>query len=366
MKDHHPFNMPRKVLCVMAMCLFIFTSIPQISEAQDLTLIPKKRSVAITAKPQIDIDIDKLFSSLNDANLFGKNATAIDSIRLILEAIREQNEFIKKAELDTYPTIESKCNDWAKDERAKDKKKISFGCIGYLGSSTVLQSEEGINEYLGGFRAFGRSSFAINGNEAGIDNEIVSDNIFISAKLGYAKLGLSTLISVATDEIPSDSTNLRATTSSQFFQSGGNATLYLGIPAIYWRNFIQLSENSEMQFIRKIDVFVYAAASADIPELGSYVDNPAGNLRLGLQGTFTQTTMKEILNVYVHSDVSMGRGSSKFYDNLGTDFDKPLFFTGKIELGLDIYQSARIGFSTGISNMGISQKWRLSFKIIPR
>jgi hypothetical protein len=246
-------------------------------------------------------------------------------------------------------------------ERVGKPAVISYGCLGGWGSNAGLRSDAGIKDYMGGFRTAGTASLTLGDQQAGLYSELASDNLFLSARAGFARIGFGALVSAEDEDVSETS---EKTTASQFYQGGGNASIYLAFPAFYWRNFIQPLNRPAPQFIRRADLFLTLVTSADIPDMGASVENPATNVRAGFQGTFTQSTMGETFNLYLHLDGTAGWGSRAFFENLGVE-DKKVFLVGQIGAGVDINRVLRIGMTTGASTMGANLKPRLSIKLIP-
>lgn len=251
---------------------------------------------------------------------------------------------------------------------------ISYGCTGGIASRPRLTSPAAVDDYMGGFRTAGTASLSLDGDEAGLYSELASDKLFLWASAGFARVGFGALVSAAASESDpengeegengGDSEEDAATTVNQFYQGGGNASVYLAYPLQYWRNYIQPFTGVDPTFVRRGDMFLTLVVSADIPDMGMSVENPAMNGRLGLQTTYTHNTFGEAFNFYLHLDGSLGVGSKQFFANLGSPSKSQTFAVGQAGVGLEINRLVRIGVVTGASSMGAHLDPRLSIKLI--
>lgn len=252
--------------------------------------------------------------------------------------------------------------------RMVNHRLISYGCHGGLGAAHRLRTKPAIEEYLGGFRTGNTVSLTFDGDdEAALYSELASDNMFLGAALGFGRLGFGALVSAAENAAAEEAEGGEAaTTEDQFFQGGGNATVYLAIPTYYFRNFAVPMADEAPQFVRRADIFTTFMVGADVPNMGTAVEDPAMNARAGLQGTFVQSTMANIFNFFLHLDATAGWGSSQFFDNLGVDASgwEQIFGVIQAEAGFDLNQLLRVGLTVGNSTMGARMSPRLSVKLL--
>lgn len=237
---------------------------------------------------------------------------------------------------------------------------VSFGCVF---KRLHLDTPARANEFFGGFKVGNSIALATGGDQAALYTELLSDNLFLSAGLGYARIGLSAQVSSASDT--------GATTVEQLFQGGGNAVLYAALPLAVWINFIREGDTISARPVRRFNSYMSLAFGADIPELSVVAADNAMNLRLGLQSDFTWRTHNEDFRFFALSNGGYVVGlSDKFYENLtgGTD-DAPKagFLMARATVGVELAKLVKVGVSFGASTMSsVNHGARLSIEMVPR
>lgn len=293
-----------------------------------------------------DINIEDYFS-ITDQNL-------IDSINQIINGTASDEV---KSFVNSQLSLSQRCTVEYLAKKAKKSDLISFGCHGY--TSDYLINESALNQYYGGLRIGRTSTIALDGEEVALYTELISDNMWISSRFGNARVGLGALIS------NSDTTN--SNTTDQFFQSGGNAQLFVQIPFYFWINVI----NQQSSPIRRFDSFFTLSAGSDLPALGGSVENPAFRTSASFQMELTQRTNASKLRGFITIEGSLMWANPTFYDNVDSRrpdlsilslWGLPVF---KTTFGIDISEIFRVGATYGTS-IAFSNTPLLSVQLLPQ
>jgi hypothetical protein len=236
---------------------------------------------------------------------------------------------------------------------AADADKLSYGCYGraHLGSSAAA------DEYYGGLRIGDVVAFTVGDNRSTLYTELVSDNLFTMAWLGYARVGFGAL--VAND----DTTE---TTVQQFFAGGGNGVGYISAPFFRWVNAV--TDGNTTRPLRRADIGLNLAVRGDIPAFNAAVENPAASFYLGARVDALQHSSADRFRFFVVGDGGWVRGTSAFYENLDVG-NAPEWgaLTAKLSGGVDLNELIRIGVSRGWSTLEtVELPWRLSVQLLPQ
>ena len=223
-----------------------------------------------------------------------------------------------------------------------------------------MQTPEAADEFFGGFKVGNAIALSTGSDQSALYTELLSDNLWLSSRLGWARVGLSGQVA-ATD----DTTE---TTATAFFQGGGNAVLYAALPVASWLNYVG-GDNPSL--IRRVDAYATTAVGADIPDMNSAASDPAGNLRVGLNLQGFWAAHAEVFRFFGQASGNYVVGfSDSFYQNLtGDDVAGPTlgFFSGSATLGADLAKIVRIGIRfSGATLHSISQKPQFTVQLIPQ
>jgi hypothetical protein len=231
-----------------------------------------------------------------------------------------------------------------------DDDQVSVGCgWGRLRLLTAAQADS----FFGGL-AVGRSiGVSVGEDQASLYTELLSDNLFLSQGLGYARMGMSIQASSAKDDE-------EVTTVDQFFQAGGNAILWTAVPLSVWHNFRVTSPTERVPF-RHLTSLATLGLAADVPELNSAENSEgAASARLGVQGDFSWGTNRGIFGLFAHADAGLVQGlTGTFYSNLTGDEDRHRvpFLAGSAVLGIDMSKLVRVGVRFSHTTLpGVSQR----------
>jgi hypothetical protein len=241
---------------------------------------------------------------------------------------------------------------------------LSYGCV-WLRYRT--RTVAGAREFFGGVEAGNAIALSFGQDQAALYTEILSDNLWINDRLGYARIGLSGQVSAASD-------SASRTTAVQFFQGGGNAVLYVALPVHAWLNYFGAAEDptSLPKLIRRNTIHLTFATGADVPEMNTAASELAANFRLGanIQGFWGANA--DLFRFFWHGNGHVVSGSEKFYQNLlGTDtergFSKP-FLSGTVTIGTDLAKLVRLGVRFGGVWLleGVSQTPQFTIQFLPQ
>jgi hypothetical protein len=134
---------------------------------------------------------------------------------------------------------------------------VSFGCWWPHLSAT---SPDEADEFFGTLKTLGAMSLSLGQKEGALYSELLSDNLWVGARAGFARVGFATQVSS-----PSDTTR---PTVTQFFQGGGNAVLYGALPLTSYMNFFGLA-GQDKKLIRRLDIYATSALAGDVPGMSS-------------------------------------------------------------------------------------------------
>lgn len=237
---------------------------------------------------------------------------------------------------------------------------VSFGCAF---KRLHLDTPARATEFFGDFKVGNSIALAVGSDQAALYTELLSDNLFLSAGLGYARIGLSAQVASASDT--------GETTVEQLFQGGGNAVLYAAIPLAVWINFIREGDDISTKPVRRFNSYMSLAFGADIPELSVVAADNAMNMRLGLQSDFTWRTHNEDFRFFALGNGGYVVGlSDKFYENLTGDADDAPnagFLMARGTVGVELAKLVKVGVSFGASTMSsVNHGARLSIEMVPR
>jgi hypothetical protein len=241
---------------------------------------------------------------------------------------------------------------------------ISFGCVT---KRLQLKNSGEAEAFFGGFRAASAQAFTFGNGNGLVYTELVSDNVWLNAGIGMARLGVSAQLSTSADTTKG--------TLEQLFQGGGNTVIHLTLPLTMYTNFIR--DNTTLngaltvtnEPIRTIESFFTLAIGGDMPELNKGVGGRAGFARLGVQSHLAQRTMASKVQLSVTGSVDYAIGfSPAFYTNLSA---KPVrrpdagMAIARLTTGIDLASKLRIGVSWGWSTIReIRQPARLSLQLL--
>lgn len=237
--------------------------------------------------------------------------------------------------------------------RIAEPTRRSFGCYGSVHLTSAAEAEA----FYGGFKVADVVAFSL-GDQATLYSELISDNLFLWAGKGFARVGVGALVGASGDTA--------ATTISQFFESGGNATVYLSIPAYRWINY--LTDQTSSTPFRTADASVNLALRGDVPALNAAVEDPAFNAFAGITLQAVQRTSENRFRFFgiVHSGW-VWSPQDEFYQNLGASRPEAGLLMLKATAGFDLNELIRIGASAGVSTLaGVSLPLRLSVQLLPQ
>lgn len=236
---------------------------------------------------------------------------------------------------------------------AENAGKLSYGCHGFAG----LSSSEEAKRYYGGLSIADVVALGVGNDRSTLYTELVSDNLFTLAALGFARVGFGAL--VASD----DTTH---STLQQFFEAGGNAIGYVELPFYRWVNAV--TDGDSIRPLRRADFGLTTAVRGDLPAGNKAVEELAGNIYVGARLDAIQHSTTDQFRFFLTGNGGWVRGTDGFYDNLDVN-DAPEWgtWTAKLTLGVDVARWVRIGASRGWSGLdGVNLKWRLSAQLLPQ
>lgn len=246
--------------------------------------------------------------------------------------------------------------------------KKSFGCRGRF--SYTESTRDRLNDALEGFD-FGRSVLLTFGDDrATLGADIASDDFWVSAGVGYMRVGVATTVvsgsAEATQETLEGDARQDEGTLEQLFQSPGNASIYFALPVWYFRNLVRDGPVGDSSAVyrptRRLDVTAVGSVGADIPALNAAAQATATNARLGFRASGDWGGEERELGLFFLSEASAVVGFDEdFYSNLGTERGnidcwpvKSCGVVGLLQLtaGVTIRDQILIGGTLGTSNAG--------------
>jgi hypothetical protein len=241
--------------------------------------------------------------------------------------------------------------------RENSHNPYSFGCYW---TSLRANTPEAADEFFGGFKVGNAISLSAGNEQSALYTELLSDNLWISSRLGWARVGLSGQVSANEDSTE--------TTATQFFQGGGNAVLYAALPVASYLNYVG-TDNPAL--VRRIDAYVTTAVGADVPKMNSATSDPAGNFRAGLNVQGFWSAHAEVFRFFATANGSYVVGfSNSFYENLtGDEATGPRagFLAGSATVGVDLAKVVRAGVRfSGATLHSISQKPQFTVQLLPK
>jgi len=184
---------------------------------------------------------------------------------------------------------------------------------------------------------------AISGTKSGgaANVELISDFF------GTVRAALITTIA-ASDQ---DSTGIN-TAQERFFTSGGNVTL----------SFNQIGPTLRIGHNGFLMTNIVPKISADLPALGSSIDNPSANIDLGLEARLNLPSDNQKIGILASARGAYAFGTERFYSNL--DVDKDPFFYFQYNIGLCI-PSLKIAvlFSKAVSSSQDLTEYNQNFRL---
>ena len=244
------------------------------------------------------------------------------------------------------------------EEALKDGTE-SFGCYW---TPLQLETSEDADQFFGGIEVGNSLAIRMGEKETALYAELLSDNLYLSAGLGYARLGFATQIVAAQDSAGEG----EGRTVDQFFQGGGNAMLYAALPLAVWINY---AVDTTKGPLRQFNSFATLAITGDVPKLGASVKETAGSVRAGMQADLTWRTHNERLGLFCNLRGNYVRGfSDVFYENLlgpGVEIARWGMVAGDYAVGVDLSKLIRVGVSGGVSTQkSVSSEARLSVQLL--
>lgn len=302
--------------------------------------------------PQSDQLVPKLSEAQDETN---RPAIANDSVvkqcRAQLKATNRERELKRDAALES-----------SRNADATAAANLEFGSLKSFGCKwgrLKLDNSAMATEYFGGLKVGNTVALSLGQKQdASLYTELLSDNLWLSSRLGYARLGFSTQVSAAKD-------SAGKTTVDQFFNGGGNAVLYAALPSFVYVNFVR--EDTAAVAIRRIDSFVTLAIAADAPSLSTPATENAWNGRLGYQGGLVWSAAQGVFRLVAQGNAGLVYGSSTFFRNIEGSDAAPAGFMAMIRgiAGVDLAKRFRIGVSAGASTRrGVNQKPSLSVQLL--
>ena len=214
--------------------------------------------------------------------------------------------------------------------------------------------------YFGGLRVGGSAALSVGEDQRALFTELVSSNLNLS-KLGFARIGFGAL--VATND---DSTT--ATTADQFFQSGGNAALYLSVPLMY--RFVVYEEGAEPRLARRYDLLGTLTVGTDLPALNAAADEFAVVVQAGPELQVVQNATDDAIRLFAQASGGVNWGSDDFFNNLQVGEERGwagFFASAKLTAGIDLNNLIRVGVAKGWSSVGgLSRPAQIVVQLIPR
>lgn len=237
----------------------------------------------------------------------------------------------------------------------------SYGC--YWGVLKLTSSADA-DRFFGGLQVGNSIALTVGEAQTSLYTELVSDNIFVSSGLGYARLGFATQVAALQDSSDAES----GSTIDQFFQGGGNAVLYGAFPLTVWINY---AVDTTRGPLRQFNSYATFAVTGDVPQLGTSVTEAAGSLRAGVQADFTWRSDRALLGLFFNLRGNYVYGlSDAFYRNLlGSDADDVDWglVAGDYSVGVDLSSLIRVGVSGGVStHKAVNSDARLSVQLLKR
>jgi hypothetical protein len=242
-----------------------------------------------------------------------------------------------------------------------DKEYEAFGCVW---RRLRLSNSEQAREYFGSFGVGDAIGLSLADDQASLHTELLSDNIYLFQKLGYARVGLATQVSTSDDRSG-------ATTVDQFFQGGGNAMLYAELP-LRVRITYAGDPAKPSSPVRRFDSAATLSLGVDVPELSGPATASASYGRIGVQTTFTWRSEAEVFRFFLLGNVGYTYGfTDSFYQNLGGESIEGApgagMLAGTITTGVDLARVVRIGVRFGTSTFEpVQQKPRFVIQVLSK
>ena len=242
------------------------------------------------------------------------------------------------------------------DAKKADPTIVSFGCYWlHLRASSPQEADA----FFGGLETLNSMALTVgNKKSAALYTELLSDNIWIGSRLGFARVGFSAQVETQADSAKP--------TVEQFFQGGGNAVLYAAKPLMSWMNYFGLP-NEEKKLFRRVDVFLTGALAGDIPKLAAEgaVSAASGRAGAAMQGYWAAN--KSLFRFFGDGNVNYVHGfSDGFYDNLVAGaVEKKGFVAASASVGVDLAQLVRVGVRFSGSTLdGLGTKPQVTFQML--
>lgn len=280
---------------------------------------------------------------------------ALDTLPVLVRGdslVARQSAFISGS---PSPVVTECLAYWA----ASDPNIYSFGCPWRVRASSAREA----NAFFGELRV-GDAVALTFGEQSALYTELLADNLWIAAPVGFVRVGVSAQVSGARDEDPVDESG---TTVEQFFQGGGNGVLYFALPIGTYLNFI---DRSAPKLIRRVDGFATLAFGADVPKMSGPATDPAGNVRLGFNLIGFQSAQADVFRFFAELNGHVVGGfSPAFYRNLNPALNGGgVFLAGTASVGVDLAKLVRVGIRTGGATLidGVGHKPQLTFQLLPK
>jgi hypothetical protein len=247
--------------------------------------------------------------------------------------------------------------------RAEKEAEHSLNAFGCIWRRIKLRTPKQAEAYFGTFAVGNTIGFSLGNEQTALYTELLSDNIYITTRLGYARVGFATQVSTSEDSTGS-------TTVNQFFQGGGNALLYVALPLRVRITYADDRQNPTP--VRRFDSALTLSFGADVPELSAPATESAGYGRVGVQTAFTWRTADEDFRFFVLGNGGYTYGfSNDYYQNLAgkSSAENPVWgiVSGTATVGVDLAQAIRIGVRFGTSSFGPAQhKPQLAVQVLSR
>jgi hypothetical protein len=266
--------------------------------------------------------------------------------------------------------VSDKCRRQFQEAKTQNPNLVSFGCFFPV---LRLKTSAMATEYFGGLEVGNALALTFGDDQRTLYTELLSDNLWLSSGLGYARVGLSAQVAGSDAQEPSPDPaveDAEGTTVDQLFQGGGNAMLTVTLPTTVWINFVGETD-ADRSPIRAFDSFLSLGVGADIPELNAAVDTKSGNARFGWQGRFSWRTFNEDFRFFAVGTAAWVIGfNDGFYNDLvGHEVERPGSGLGLAggTVGVEIGKIARVGLAFGGTTLeGARQKPRLSIQLMDR
>lgn len=184
---------------------------------------------------------------------------------------------------------------------------------------------------------------AISGTQSGgaANVELISDFF------GSVRTSLITTIA-AYDQ---DSTSIN-TAKERFFTSGGNLTL----------SFNQIGPTLRIGHNGFLMSNIVPKVSADVPALGSTIDNPSANIDLGLEARLNLPSNNQKLGILASARGAYAFGTERFYSNLDVGQNPFWYFQYNIGLSIPSLKVAVL-FSRAMSTSADLKEFNQNFRL---